>query len=210
MAAYKRNQIEEAISGVVEPRTHEPSVELRNRIKRLLDTDRAAGRSLRADDPEQSNYAFYSADSPGSGVEVWFSDYEAFAILTGLRLLGHGWPQSLVVSMMRQIRPRLEEEHSYILTLDPEELFDEAEIRRNARAGDMAFDVTIPVLLVIASKSDAEPHAIAVCRGVRDSSKFLSNATRAGGAGTMFELSGLAHRFSQRLAETTPNRRGPN
>ena len=30
---------------------------------------------------------------PGKGFEVWLADYEAFALLTGVRLLQHGWPQ---------------------------------------------------------------------------------------------------------------------
>jgi hypothetical protein len=207
MIRFKRNQIEQAISGVVSSRVREPE-ELRNRIKRLLDTDRSAGRSVRAIDPERSNYAFYSGDSPGSGVEVWFSEYEAFAILTGLRLLGHGWPQSLVVSMMRRIRADLEKEHSHMLTLDPKKLFDEAEILRNARPGGMAFDVTTPVLLVIVSKPGAEPHALVVRRGADEAMKFLGTESRGGGAGTMFELAGVAHRLAQKLAETEPSRRG--
>jgi hypothetical protein len=208
MIRYKRNQIEEAISGVEGLRVREPSVELRNRIKRLLDTDRSAGRSPRAVDPERSNYAFYSGDSPGSGVEIWFSEYEAFAILTGLRLLGHGWPQSLVVSMMRRIRTDLEREHAHMLALDPIVLFDEAEMLRKARPGDMVFDVTMPVLLTIVSKPGAEPHALAIRRGADEALKFIGTEIRGGGAGTMFELAGIAHRLAQRLAETEPSRRG--
>jgi hypothetical protein len=208
MTAYKRNQVEEAISGLLYPREKEPSAELRNRIKRLLDTDRAAARALRSKDLEQSNYAFYSAVAPGRGVDVWFSEYEAFALLTGLNLLGHGWTQQRVVSIMRRIRPELGKEHAYILTLDPETLFDEAEIRRNVRSGSMAFDVTKPVLLMIISKSDGEPHALSVFREVTDAMKFLWEATGGGGAGTIFECTSLAHRLALKLAETTPTPRG--
>jgi hypothetical protein len=102
MLQYKRNQIEEAISGVLEPRSPEPTSELRTRLKRLLETDRALGRVPRCADPERANFAFYSAEAPGSGVEVWFSEYEAFALLNGLRLMGHGWPQGFAVSVMRR------------------------------------------------------------------------------------------------------------
>ena len=70
MLQYKRNQVEEAVSGVLEPKSHGPTSELRTRLKRLLETDRALGRTARSSDPELANYAFYSADPPGSGVEV--------------------------------------------------------------------------------------------------------------------------------------------
>ena len=94
---YKRNQIEEAISKLLEPVSLEPSSDLRTRLKRLLETDRALGRSLRSTDPGRAHYAFYSADAAGSGVEVWFSEYETFALLNALRLMGHSWPQSFAV-----------------------------------------------------------------------------------------------------------------
>jgi len=72
---YKRNQIEEAIARTINSHSAVPSSELRTRVKRLLDTDRNLGRSKRSMDPTMANYAFYSSDSPGKGVEVWFSDY---------------------------------------------------------------------------------------------------------------------------------------
>src|SRR5437879_5179055 len=142
MPAFKRNQVEAAISAVLEPRSAEPSAELRIRLKRLLETDRALGRNLRSSDPEKSNYAFYSADPPGSGVEIWFSRYEAFALLNGLQLMQHGWPQSFPVSVLRRVRVELEREHNRILTMDKKSLFDQNTIRRNARPGDAAFNVT--------------------------------------------------------------------
>jgi hypothetical protein len=93
----KRNQVEEAISRVLDPGSTKPSPQLRTRLKRLLDTDRALGRSKRASDPERATFAFYSGQAPGRGVEIWFSEYEAFALLTGLRLMqtaGHNVLQS--------------------------------------------------------------------------------------------------------------------
>src|SRR5215475_5153361 len=97
---YKRNQVEDAISRTVDARSARPSSELRTRVKRLLDTDRNLGRNKRSTDPTMANYAFYSADQRGKGVEVWFSAYEAFALMTGLRLLQHGWPQGFAVEML--------------------------------------------------------------------------------------------------------------
>jgi len=97
---FKRNQVEEAIACVLEPGSAKPSSEMRTRLKRLLETDRALGRSKRSPDPERANYAFSGMDAPGRGQESWFTGYEAFALLTGLRLMGHDWPQGLVVAVL--------------------------------------------------------------------------------------------------------------
>jgi hypothetical protein len=214
MPAYKRNQVEEAISGVLAPRSREPPTELRTRLKRLLETDRALGRVPRSTDPERANYAFYSTEAPGSGVEVWFSDYEAFALLNGLRLMGHGWPQRFAVSVMRRVRAELEKEHARILKQDANELFDQEAIRRSAREGDMAFDNTDPVLLTIVSKSsasgkdDGEAYACAISRGPDEAMLFLSKAGGGAGAGTMFELVSIAHSLATGLSRTEPHHRG--
>jgi hypothetical protein len=211
MSAYKRNQVEEAIATVLE-RTGEPSTELRTRVKRLLDSDRAAGRNARATDPERANYAFYSADSPGSGVEIWFSAYEAFALITGLALLRHGWPQGFVVSLMRRVRPTLEKEHGRILKQDPKQLFDFDAIRRTAKAGDMAFNNTDPVLLTIVSKfgvergQETEPYHFALCRGPAETIEVLNGVS--GGTSTMFEIVGIAHHLARALGVTEPQPRG--
>jgi hypothetical protein len=213
MSAYKRNQIEEAIAKVLEPKSPEPSPELRTRLKRLLDTDRALGRIPRSPDPERANYAFYSVEPPGSGVEVWFSGYEAFAALTGLQLMAHGWPQSFAVRVLRRSRSELEKETARILKQDPKRLFDQEEIRRNAKAGDMAFDNTGPVLLTIVSRSgkatgEDEPFECAVRRGPREAMRWAWQAGQGSGAFTMFELVGPAHRLADKLAETEPSQRG--
>ena len=134
MLKFKRNQIEEAISHMLEPRSPEPTSELRTRLKRLLETDRALGRDTSSADPKDAHYAFYSAEAPGSGVEVWFSGYEAFALLNGLLLMKHGWPQSFAVAVLRRVRPELEKQHERILAQDPKSLFDQEAILRNARA----------------------------------------------------------------------------
>ena len=85
--SYKRNQIEEAID----------SSELGTRIKRLLELDRSLGRKLRSKDAEQANFAFFSEEQPGTGADISFSEYEAFALLNGLKIMGHGWPRGFAV-----------------------------------------------------------------------------------------------------------------
>ncbi|HEY1746351.1 MAG TPA: hypothetical protein VGG11_06265, partial [Xanthobacteraceae bacterium] len=126
---YKRNQIEEALSRYFEESASQPGTELLTRVKRLLDTDRTLGRNKQSTNSELANYAFYSDDSPGKGIEVEFSGYEAFALLSGLQLLEHGWPQSFVVGVLRRLRPQLEHQHARILRQDPAKLFDEDRLR---------------------------------------------------------------------------------
>ena len=126
---FKRNQVEEAISRMSDHGAQPPSAELRTRLKRLLETDRNLGRSPRSTDPERANYAFFSAGAPGSGSEVRFSEYEAFALFTAWRFLEHGWPQASAVSILRRARPRLEPKHAEILQWDPAALFDEKKIQ---------------------------------------------------------------------------------
>ena len=108
MAHYKWNQVEEAISRTLAAKDARVG-ELKLRLKRLLVTDRR--RKRRLGDKSDSRYAFYSQKSPGSGIEVMFSDYEAFALLAALTLLEHGIPQATVVSILRQVRSDLETAH---------------------------------------------------------------------------------------------------
>ena len=108
---YKRNQMELAISNWLEPKIQGPSQGLKTRVKRLLETDRALGHAPRSGDPEKANFAFFREAAPGSGFEVWFSAYETFALLLGLQLMSHNWPQRFVVSVLRRVRPELEKEH---------------------------------------------------------------------------------------------------
>ena len=121
---FKRNQIEEAIACVLEPGAAKPSSEMRTRLKRLLEADRGLGRTKRSTDPERANFAFYSLDAPGRGGDNWFSDYDAFALLIGLQLMRHGWPQGFAVAVLRRVKPELEIQHARILKQNPAVLFD--------------------------------------------------------------------------------------
>lgn len=212
--AYKRNQVEEAVGKVLAPREAAPSSELRTRVKRLLEIDRAMGRTPRSNDPTRLNYAFFSARAQGSGVEVWFSSYEAFALLNGLRLMAHGWAQSFAVTLMRRVRLDLEAEHARIIKQDPKILFDEQEIKRIARAGDFAVDNTDPVFLTIVTTSGNsnrhENHHLqcSVRRGVGPATKWAWDASGGAGGYTLFELTTSAHRLVHQLALTEPRRRG--
>ena len=209
---YKRNQIEEAIARIIAPDSAEPPSELRTRIKRLLELDRSIGRQRRSKDAEKANFAFFSEEAPGTGADISFLEYDAFALLNGLRIMGHGWPQGFAVAMMRRVRPALQSEHARILGQDPHKLFDQEAIRAKAREGDIAADNTDPVYLTLASKAQRAPDEIqgppfsAVCRGYVKVSEFSRDVGAS--SVTMFEVVTLAHRIHQELMRTAPRRRG--
>ena len=210
--SYKRNQIEEAITRIVVPDCEEPPSELRTRIKRLLDLDRSIGRKPRSKDAEEANFGFFSEEAPGTGADIMFSEYEAFALLNGLRIMAHGWPQSFAVSIMRRVRRDLEREHARILRQDPGKLFDWETIRARARPGDIAVDNTDPVFLTIASKAQRGPDEgqtaplSAVCHGWAKVCEFSRDAGAP--SVTFFEVVTLAHRLHHELMKAEPRRRG--
>jgi hypothetical protein len=210
--SYKRNQVEEAIARIVAPNCEKPPPELRSRIKRLLDLDRSIGRKLRSKDPVEANFGFFSGEAPGTGADVSFSEYEAFALFIGLRIMHHRWPQGFAVSIMRCVRVDLEREHARILRQDPKELFDWEAIRATAREGDIAVDNTDPVFLTLASKEErasaegGTPQLSAVLRGRAKVNQFSRDVGAS--SVTTFEVVTPAHRLHQELMKTEPRHRG--
>ena len=214
----KRNQVEQALAAVLRRNVdRDAAPDLRVRMKRLLETDRALGREIGSDDPERGSFAFYTDEAPGSGIEVWFSAYEAFALLVALRLLGHGWPQRTVVRIMRRVRPALEIEHQRILSQDPRQLFDPDEVLRRARPGMMAVDNIDPVFLAIVTPEQSDERNVdepgstdsfAVCRGEAELMAFMRQEAPPGMATTIFELVNSAHHLAHHLAQSQPSKRG--
>jgi hypothetical protein len=209
---YKRNQIEEAIARLFDPNCQHPSSDLRMRIRRLLEFDRDAGRKVRSKDAEEANFAFFSDEAPGSGADVSFSEYEAFALVNALILMANRWPPSFAVSVMRRVRRDLEREHRRILQQDPVKLFDAKAILERARPGALALSNTDPVFIVLAPKmprdtdeSQAAP-ACAVCHGEEKIGEFAREIDAA--SVTFFEVVTLAHRLNQELRKTGPRPRG--
>jgi hypothetical protein len=212
MPTFKRNQVEEAIARAVEPTTDKPSAELLNRLKRLLDTDRGLGRRARSTDPEKATYAFFSQDAAGSGIEVRFQEYEAFALLIGWRFLDHGFPQQKAVSALRRIRPVLEQEHARIMQLDRDTLFNQQQIRAAAKPGQLYLNNTAPVFLVICSgeddftkKDDRSIKSVTICRSELELMQLIKSHF---GLNTIFELVGTAHFLRDSLLRTQPTQRG--
>ena len=207
----KRNQFLEAASATLGQGSN-PTAALKTDAKRLLDTDRALDRSPRSRDPERANYAFFSGEAPGRGVEVLFSPYEAFALRLGQDLLQHGWPQATTVKILRHVRPHLEPKHAEILRWDPAELFDQRKILEAARPGSLAVLTTRPVYLVIASsmgrsvqRAPDETREVAVLEN-DELMPFL--VREAGRSSTVIELTRLAHDLQSALAKTKPSKRG--
>jgi hypothetical protein len=209
---YKRNQVEEAISRIFDPNCEKPPSVLRSRIKRLLELDRSMGRKARSKDPEEGNFAFFSEEAPGTGVDVSFSEYEAFALINGLRIMNQRWTQSSAVSVMRRVRRDLEREHARILRQDPGKLFDWEAIRAKAQEGDIGVDNTDPVYLALASKAQQSPDEaqraffFAVRRGSENVFRFRNDVGAS--SLTMLEVATLAHRLHEELTKTEPRHRG--
>ena len=211
MKTYKRNQVEDAICltfGANDARANE----LKLRLKRLLVTDRRLIRRKRSKEKAGFRYAFYSQDGPGSGVEVMFTDYEAFALAVGLMLLEHGIPQATVVSILRQVRSDLETAHCESLKKDPRALFDHKAITAIAKPGMIATDNTDPIFLVFVKLSGStvdEVHAVVmVCKGHDELSAFIKKHSVPSLGATFFEFVGLMHRLATDLSKTYPVRRG--
>jgi hypothetical protein len=212
MGEFKRNQIEEAISRVFGEKSANPSSGLRTRVKRLLDLDRSLPRSSRSKRPELANYAFYSSDSPGKGAEVLFSSYEAFAIMIGLQMLNHNWPQMFAVETLRRYRQELERRHKKLLSLDPIKLFDEKQIRASAQPGTLAVGSRSPVLFLIWSddRYAKDPASVAPSARIFDDKDTALEFTleKAGRSTTWLELTNPAHALSSELSKTLPRKRG--
>ena len=210
--SYKRSQLEAAINRLFNPGSNAPASELRTRIKRLLELDRHLGRKLRSQDAEEASFAFFSEEAPGTGADISFSEYEAFALVNALSIMEHGWPQSFAVSIMRRLRPDLTKEHARILRQDPNKLFDSNEIRSKARPGDFVVDNTDPVFLTVVSKGPGEfdetetAPVCAVCRGLEAVAKFRDQMRAP--SWTMWEVATIAHRLRDELKKTEPQRRG--
>lgn len=212
MKRYKRNQTEEAISRLFGEKSADPGSGLRTRIKRLLDLDRSLPRNSRSNRPELAHYAFYSSASPGKGAEVLFSDYEAFALMIGLQMLNHNWPQMFAVETLRRYRRELEGRHKNLLSLDPIKLFDERHIRASAQAGSLAVSSTSPTFFLIWSddRYSRDSGPVAPSAKLFDDQMTALKFTRekVGRSTTWLELTGLAHALSSELSKTVPRKRG--
>jgi hypothetical protein len=210
--AYKRNQIEEAIFRTFGAR-EERRNELKFRIKRLLVTDRRLGRNTKSPKEEDQDYAFFGQEPPGSGNEILFTAYQAFALLTAVILLEHGLPQASVVRVLRRVRKQFAAAHADIMRKDPRTLFDQEAILAQAKPGMIATNNTDPVFLVMVrlTASSVDKHgssAVAVCRGPAQLQAFIRRHSVPGTGATFFELVSLMHTLAAHLSQILPAKRG--
>ena len=209
---YKRNQVEEAIFRTFGAR-EERRRELKFRIKRLLVTDRRLGRNVKSAEQDQ-HYAFFGEEPPGSGHEIMFTAYQAFALLAAVILLEHGLPQASVVRVMRRVRRQFEAAHADILRKDPRTLFDQQAILAQARPGMIATNNTDPVFLVMvrltASSVDEQngSSAVAVCRGPAQLQAIYRAAFRPRNGGDVFRVCRSDACVGCHLSQTLPVKRG--
>ena len=166
MAKHKSNQVREAIFRTLGAEG-ERAQEITFRLRRLYAADRRLGRRPRSRDEAEHHYAFFSDAPPGTGADILFTDYEAFASLAAVMLLEHGLPQATVIRLLRRLRPQLERIHKENLAKDPNQLFDEKALLAQAKPGMIAFESTEPVILAFArltgSSVDEEDHGPSVC-----------------------------------------------
>jgi hypothetical protein len=209
---YKRNQVEDAILRTLGAKDAR-AVELKLRLHRLLVVDRRLGRGKRNRDKAAVRYAFYSQEPPGSGVEVLFSGYEAFALLLAIMLLEHGVKQARLVDILRQVRGDLETAHAQRLKMDRKALFDPQAVREMVKPGMIATDNTKPVFLAFVRLSGSEVdgkvrEVITVCRGHDELVGFIAKYSVPGEGATFFELVSLMWKLADNLAQTRPVKRG--
>lgn len=207
MAFYKRNQIQDAIAAL-DQEGERTDAELLTRMKRLLEADRALGRSRRSHDPEQANFAFYSEEPQGTGVEVWFTPYEAFALFTALRVLEHGFPQGTAVRILRSVRPELETEHAAILRRPSEGATDGKAMREKARPGTLAVGTAHPVFLTILRGKPSKAGSSVSAAILREPDVFAFIRRQGWMSWTQFELAAPARLLAEALAGTEPRKRG--
>jgi len=210
---FKRNQVEEAIFRTFGAREERRS-ELKFRIKRLLVTDRHLGRNVKSANEDDQHYAFFGQEPPGSGHEVMFTGYQAFALLAAVILLEHGLPQTSVVRVMRRVRRHFEAAHRNIMRKDPRTLFDRDAVLKKASPGMIAINNTDPVFLVFvrltASSVDEQNGrgAVAICRGPDQLQAFIKRHSIPGAGATFFEFASLMHELAAHLSQTFPVKRG--
>jgi hypothetical protein len=210
MDSFKRNQVEEAIFQTLHVRDDRRIDELRLRLKRLLVADRRVGRP-KSKGNGRRHYAFYGSEPPGSGVEVMFSGYEAFALMAALIVLEHGIPQAKVVSILQAVRSDLEAAHRETLQKDPKVLFDPEAVRAMNRPGMIAADNTAPVFLAFVKLDAGQGRVraiVAVCRSQDELVRFIKEHSVLGSGSTHFEFARLMHDLATYLSTTRPVKRG--
>lgn len=198
---YKRNQIEEAIVRL----DGRDAGTLRTRLKRLLDTDRRLEGDTDSHEAESAQFAFFDEAPPGSGAEIQYTDYEAFALFVGLRFLSVGFPQATVVKLLRGGRRQLEQNYRLFRNSGMP-----AEGRKGARPpGSLPIEGPIIVVFHAIDRKVPEGESMRLMMFESLVDVYPERAkNHPSEAMTILEWQELARALDAALAETTPLRRG--
>jgi hypothetical protein len=200
---FKRNQLEEAISRTVGERSAKPSSALKARLKRLLDVDRNIEND--STNLKRSLFAFYHKEPGGKGSEISFSVADACALLMGIRMLEHGWPQKFVVSGLRLIRSELARRHEEIL----ERPIGQRKLEL-PQVGEINFAHPDTDFLLVVSDSGSRNKSTDPYLRLFDNQiqAFAFQMEKAGRSCSWLSLEGPARTLNEHLLKSEPRRRG--
>jgi hypothetical protein len=209
MTGFKANQVQQAIFWTLRAEGTRAE-EIRFRLKRLFAADRSLGRTPRSQSKTDRQYAFFSDDPPGTGSDILFSEYEAFAALAAIVLLEHGLPQTVVVRLLRQVRPDLERVYAESRKKNPDRLFDAEVLLEQAKPGMIAFESTEPIILVFTKLTGSSVNDIhpAICVDSLQLSRFMRQHNLPGLGVSIFDFSRLAHELAGNLRSSGALKRG--
>ena len=226
---YKRSQVEQVI-GMLEFRLADGRIDpaLRSRLKRLLDADRASV----SDDQVRAGkrLAFVDGIKPGAGSEIGYSAYQAFALLTGVRLLQGGITEGRTVALLQRTRPTLERAFKRIAAVPRRQLQDDyknqddpkdsgitaLQAEQRVRDGiivDTPEKMTFLVEIVgnterdDLSSADADGASLSVC-DYKQLYWRLRHISHAGKTAVIVELTNAVHQILYFLPHTTVRKRG--
>jgi len=229
VSKHRRNQINEVLVRAIRAsnsRLDDGAILLR--VKRLLDTDRKSKPIPGGLTP--AVYAFFDNDAAGSGRDVAFSAYSAFALLIAFRLMSCGLTRGRAVHALRCFREPREREHQRISGADVASLLEvKGTVIASAdavgrgqliakgnvveRSDDMVFfcihaDLEAVGLVTRTIVEDDGPRPDNICRGRLQHDKRLALDAYANSPTLIIELVNPFIQLSYLLASTEPARRG--
>jgi hypothetical protein len=218
---FKRNQLEEALAFAIHVRPP-VSQDLRLDIRRLLEIDRAIGSDPKAKHPEDYYFAFSYFPPSGSGRDVWFFDYDVFAVYVAVRLLRSGYPQRRVVRLMRGLRPTLDAAHRKILSSLPADLLDNdtaPDLDAAIASGTLVTKLDRMVCLVLGAgkhsgltyrnSEDRDRHLVSnICESKDALDRLLQLHLADHEPAIVIELVNPAHQIAYWLDRIEPSKRG--
>lgn len=217
---FTRGQIEWAVAQMTNRTSglgDEPRVELKMKIKRLLDIDRKRGIDPTTPFTGLKRFAFMEGPLPGKGIAISYTGYDAFAVYIGLRLLDANVPQMAVIRLLRRIRPMLKREHEKILRQSVLGLAGSGtNLEAKIKTGFLLRDPDRMTFLVLSSGAGADidlqredEKALAnIVRTTDDLVKLVAELALVSPPVLVFELINSAHQLAWWLDHAPTIRRG--